>query len=102
MVAERKTTMATKPKMTGKYTKTADEKKDRYLLKKAGLDKEQKEKFEKMDKAHGAKKKPSTLQEDKKIDKGIIKKIKSDEKRHEAKEGKKGEAAEKKREAKKK
>ena len=94
--------MATKPKMTGKYTKSADEKKDSYLLKKAGLDKEQKEKFEKMDKAHGAKKKPKTLQEDKKIDKGIIKKIKSEEKRHEAREGKKGEAAEKKREAKKK
>lgn len=92
--------MATKPKMTGKYTKSADEKKDAYLLKKAGLDKEQKEKFEKMDKAHGAKKKPKTLQEDKKIDKGIIKKIKSDEKRHEAKEGKKGEKAEHKREKK--
>ena len=92
--------MATKPKMTGKYTKSADEKKDAYLLKKAGLDKEQKEKFEKMDKAHGAKKKPKTLQEDKKIDKGIIKKIKSEEKRHEAREGKKGEAAEKKREKK--
>lgn len=93
--------MATKPKMTGKYTKSADEKKDSYLLKKAGLDKEQREKFEKMDKAHGDKKKPKTLQEDKKIDKGIIKKIKTDEKRHEKAEGKKGEAAEKKREAKK-
>jgi hypothetical protein len=92
--------MATKPKMTGPYKKAADEKKDAYLMKKAGLDKEQKEKFEKMDKAHGAKKKPKTLQEDKKIDKGIIKKIKSDEKRHEAREGKKGEKAEDKREKK--
>lgn len=92
--------MAVKPKMTGKYTKTADEKKDSYLQKKAGLDKEQREKFEKMDKAHGAKKKPKTLQEDKKIDLGIIKKIKSQEKRHEAKEGKAGEKREDKREKK--
>lgn len=92
--------MATKPKMTGKYTKSADEKKDSYLMKKAGLDKEGRAKFEKMDKAHGDKKKPKTLQEDKKIDKGIIKKIKSDEKRHEAKEGKKGEKAEDRREKK--
>ena len=88
--------------MTGKYTKTADEKKDEYLQKKAGLDEEQKKDFEKADKAHGAKKKPKTLQEDKKIDLGIIKKIKAKEKRHEAKEGKKGEAAEKKREMAKK
>jgi hypothetical protein len=91
-----------KPKMTGPYKKTSDEKKDAYLMKKAGLDKEEREKFEKMDKAHGAKKKPKTLQEDKKIDKGIIKKIKSEEKRHEAKEGKKGEKAEEKREKKEK
>jgi hypothetical protein len=90
--------MATKPKMTGKYTKSADEKKDSYLMKKAGFDKEEREKFEKADKAHGAKKKPKTLQEDAKIDRGIIKKIKSTEKRHEAKEGKKGEKAEDKRE----
>ena len=93
--------MASKPKMTGKYTKSADEKKDAYLLKKAGLDKEQKEKFEKMDKAHGAKKKPKTLQEDVKIDRKIIKGIKKKEAAHEKREGKKGEKAEEKREKKK-
>ncbi len=94
--------MATKPKMTGKYTKTADEKKDSYLMKKAGLDKEERKEFEKADKAHGAKKKPKTLQEDKKIDQGIIKKIKAKEAAHEKREGKAGEKREEKREAAKK
>jgi hypothetical protein len=94
--------MATKPKMTGKYTKSADEKKDAYLMKKAGLDKEERKKYEKMDAAHGKKKKPKTLQEDKKIDMANIKKIKAEHKRHEAKEGKKGEKAEDKREKAKK
>lgn len=51
-----------KPPMKGKYTKSSDEKMDAYLTRK--LDKEQKEEFEKKDKAHGKKKKPKTLQED--------------------------------------
>ena len=89
-----------KPPMKGKYTESSDKKMDAYLTK--NLNSEQKKKFEKMDKAHGKKKKPKTLQEDAPIDKKIIKKIKSEEKRHEAKEGKKGERAEAKREKKKK
>ena len=88
-----------KPSMVGKYTKKSDDKMDAYLTRK--LDKEGKKEFEKKDKAHGAKKKPKTLQEDVKIDKKIIKGIESKEKRHEAKEGKKGEKAEEKRENKK-
>lgn len=87
-----------KPKMTGKYTKSSDEKMDSYLTRK--LDKEQKEDFEKKDKAHGKKKKPKTLQEDVKIDKKIIKGIKKKEAAHEKREGKKGEKAEEKREKK--
>lgn len=63
-----------KPPMKGKYTKKSDEKMDKYLTRK--LDPEQKKKFEKADKAHGAKKKPKTLQEDLKADTKIIKKIK--------------------------
>lgn len=89
-----------KPSMTGKYTKKSDDKMDAYLTRK--LDKEEKADFEKKDKAHGAKKKPKTLQEDAKIDRKIIKDIKTKEKRHEAREGKKGEKAEGKREKKKK
>ena len=92
--------MATPSFMKGKYTKSKDEKMDSRLTKRAGLDKEQKEKFEKMDKAHGKKKKPKTIAEDRKKDDAIIKKIKLAEKKHEAKEGKKGEKAEDKREAK--
>jgi hypothetical protein len=88
--------------MKGKYTKSKDEKMDARLTKKAGLDKEQKEEFEKKDKAHGLKKKPKTISEDRKVDTKIIKGIKSKEKRHEAREGKKGEKAEEKRERKKK
>lgn len=89
-----------KPPMKGKYTKSSDEKMDSYLTRK--LDKEGKKEFEKKDKAHGKAKKPKTLQEDAKVDKKIIKGITSKEKRHEAKEGKRGEKAEDKREAKKK
>lgn len=63
-----------KPPMKGKYTEKSDKKMDSYLTRK--LRPEQKEKFEKMDKAHGKKKKPKTLQEDLKADKKIIKKIK--------------------------
>jgi hypothetical protein len=94
--------MATPSFMKGEYTKAKDEKKDARLKKRAGLDKEDKEKFEKMDKAHGKKKKPATMDEDRKKDEAIIKKIKSQHKAHEAKEGKKGEKAEDKREKKKK
>ena len=89
--------------MKGKYTKSKDEKMDARLMRRAGItDKDDKAEFEKMDKAHGKKKKPKTMKEDAKIDKGIIKKIKSEHKRHEAKEGKKGEKAEDKREKKEK
>ena len=87
--------------MTGAYTESKDKKKDAAMLKKAGLDKEERKEFEKKDKAHGAKKKPKTMAEDKKIDAKIIKGIKSKEKAHEKKEGKKGEKAEEKREKKK-
>ena len=90
------------PFMSGKYTESKDKKKDSKMLKKAGLDKEERKEFEKKDKAHGAKKKPKTMAEDKKIDAKIIKGIKSKEKKHEAKEGKKGEKAEEKREKKEK
>lgn len=86
--------------MKGKYTKGKDEKMDARLMKKAGLEDEQKEEFEKKDKAHGKKKKPKTIAEDKKVDTKIIKKIKAKEKAHEKKEGKKGEKAEKKKEKK--
>lgn len=91
-----------KPKLTGKYTKSSDEKMDSYLMRKGKLDKEQREEFEKKDKAHGAKKKPKTLQEDVKIDRKIIKDIKKKEAAHEKREGKKGEKAEEKREKKEK
>lgn len=85
--------------MKGKYTKKSDDKMDAYLTRK--LDKEEKQEFEKKDKAHGKKKKPKTLQEDLKADRKIIKGINAKEKKHEAKEGKKGEKAENKREKKK-
>lgn len=87
-----------KPPMKGKYTRSSDEKMDAYVTRK--LDSEGKEKFEKMDKAHGKKKNPKTLQEDLKVDTKLIKKINSAEKKHEAKEGKKGEKDEDKREKK--
>lgn len=95
--------MAKEPSfMKGKYTKSKDEKMDARLTKKAGLEKEQKVEFEKKDKAHGRKKKPKTIAEDRKVDTKIIRGIKAKEKRHEAREGKKGEKAEEKRERKKK
>lgn len=84
----------------GKYTESKDKKKDAAMLRKAGLDKEERKEFEKKDKAHGDKKKPRTMAEDKKIDAKIISGIKAKEKRHEAREGKKGEKAEDKREKK--
>lgn len=82
------------------YNEKNDAKQDAKTTK--GLDKEQKAKFEKMDKAHGKKNKPESQTADRKIDERIIKKIKSQEKRHEAREGKKGEKAEDKRERKSK
>lgn len=84
----------------GKYTESKDKKKDASMLRKAGLEKDEKKAFEKADKAHGAKKKPKTMAEDKKIDAKIIKGIKAKEAAHEKREGKKGEKAEDKREKK--
>ena len=72
--------MAAMGYMSGKYTESKDKKKDAKMLKKAGLDKDEKEKFEKADKAHGKKKKPKTMAEDKKIDAKIIKKVKKSDK----------------------
>ena len=82
------------------YNEKNDSKQDAKTTK--GLDKEQKAKFEKMDKAHGKKNKPESQTADRKIDERIVKKIKSQDKRHEAREGKKGEKAEDKRERKSK
>ncbi len=65
--------MATKSYEKGKYTEAKDKKKDAAMTK--NLTPEQKKRFEKADKAHGDKKKPSTMKEDKKIDAKIIKKI---------------------------
>ena len=66
--------------MTGSYTEAKDKKKDAKMLKKAGFDKDEKAKFEKADKAHGKKKKPKTMEEDRKKDAKIIKKIKKSDK----------------------
>jgi hypothetical protein len=74
--------------MTGKYTESKDKKKDSAMLKKSGLDKDERKEFEKKDKAHGAKKKPKTMAEDKKIDAKIIKGLKSKEKKEDKKEKK--------------
>jgi len=57
-----------------KYTEAKDKKKDAKMTK--GMTPDQKAKFEKADKAHGAKKKPKIMAEDRKIDAKIIKKIK--------------------------
>ena len=65
--------------MKGKYTKKSDDKMDTYLTRKLNAD--EKKKFEKMDKAHGKKKKPATLQEDLIKDKGIIRKIRKEDKK---------------------
>lgn len=61
----------------GKYTESKDKKKDAAMAKKAGLTAAEKREYEKKDKAHGAKKKPSTMKEDKKIDAKIIRGIKA-------------------------
>jgi hypothetical protein len=66
--------MAGKPAfLKGKYTEEKDKKKDAAMTK--NLTPEQKKRFEKMDKAHGDKKKPKTMKEDKKMDSKIIKRV---------------------------
>lgn len=70
--------MVTKDYLKGKYTESKDKTKDAAMTK--NLTRAQKDKFEKMDKAHGDKKKPKTMKEDKKIDAKIIKKIKASDK----------------------
>jgi len=68
--------MATKPAYEkGKYTESKDKKKDAAMTK--GMTAAEKREFEKKDKAHGAKAKPKTMSQDKKIDAKIIKGIKS-------------------------
>ena len=62
----------------GKYTEAKDKKKDAKMTK--GLTPAEKKEFEKKDKAHAAKGKPKTMQQDKKIDAKIIKKIKKSDK----------------------
>lgn len=57
----------------GKYTEKQDKTKDARMTK--NLTPAEKKKFESMDKAHAAKKKPKTMAEDKKIDAKNIKKI---------------------------
>lgn len=59
----------------GKYTEKQDKTKDARMTK--GLTPAEKREFEKKDKAHGDKKKPKTMEEDKKIDAKIIAKIKA-------------------------
>jgi hypothetical protein len=83
--------------LKGKYTEEKDKKKDAKMTK--TLTPAEKREFEKKDKAHGDKKKPKTMAEDKKIDAKIIKGIKKHS-AHEKAEGKKGEKAEDKREKK--
>jgi hypothetical protein len=59
----------------GKYTESKDKTKDAKMTK--GLSPKEKAEFKKKDEAHGAKAKPKTMQQDKKIDAKIIKGIKS-------------------------
>jgi hypothetical protein len=77
--------------LKGKYTEAKDKKKDAQMTK--GLTAAEKREFEKKDKAHGEKKKPLTMQQDKKIDAKIIKSIKKHS-AHEKREGKSGEKRE--------
>lgn len=68
--------MATKPAYEkGKYTESKDKKKDAAMTK--GMTAAEKREFEKKDKAHGAKARPKTMAQDKKIDAKIIKGIKA-------------------------
>jgi hypothetical protein len=77
--------------LKGKYTEEKDKKKDAQMTK--GMTPAEKREFEKKDKAHGDKKKPKTMQEDKKIDAKIIRGIKKHS-AHEKREGKAGEKRE--------
>jgi hypothetical protein len=70
--------MVTKDYLKGKFTSGKDKMKDAAMTK--NLTPEQKKRFDKMDKAHKDKKKPMTMQEDKKMDAKIIKKIKASDK----------------------
>jgi hypothetical protein len=84
--------MAGKPAfLKGKYTEAKDKKKDAQMTK--GMTPAEKREFEKKDKAHGDKKKPKTMAEDKKIDAKIIRGIKKHS-AHEKREGKAGEKRE--------
>jgi hypothetical protein len=70
--------MATKkkhPDEHGKYTEKQDKTKDARMTKK--LTPKEKAEFKKKDDAHGKKKKPKTMEEDKKIDAKIIRGIKA-------------------------
>ena len=62
----------------GKYTESKDEKKDKAMTK--GMSPKEKAEFKKKDEAHGNKKKPKTMKEDKKMDAKIIKGIKAKKK----------------------
>jgi hypothetical protein len=76
-VAERRNQMA-KAYEKGKYTESKDEKKDKAMTK--GMSPKEKAEFKKKDEAHGNKKKPKTMKEDKKMDAKIIKGIKAKKK----------------------
>ena len=65
--------------MAKPYNEKNDAPQDKKTTK--GLSKKEKAEFEKMDKAHGAKKKPKTMAEDTKIDKKIVAKIKAKRKK---------------------
>jgi len=78
------TTGGTKP-----YNRPNDKAQDAKTTR--GLDKEEKAKFEQMDKKH---RKPVNQAEDTYMDKANVERIKERERAHEAKEGKKGEKAE--------
>lgn len=72
--------MATsRPYSKGKYTESKDKKKDAAMTR--GLTAAEKREFEKKDRAHGAKKKPKTMAEDRKIDAKIISGIKAKRKK---------------------
>jgi CBS-domain-containing membrane protein len=63
----------------GKYTEKQDKTKDARMTK--TLTPTEKKKFEAEDKKHATKKRPKTMEEDKKADAKIIRKIKSERKR---------------------
>lgn len=88
---KKKASSKTPPFLKGKYTEKKDKEKDAQMTK--GLSPAEKREFEKKDKAHGDKKKPRTMQEDKKIDARIISGIKKHT-AHEKREGKAGEKRE--------